>query len=119
MRFLPFVILLFIAACGTPTAIQPVQLSASNVASMKAAVAGETRNPSSATFRGLRTYRTANGDEVLCGEANGQNGFGGYTGFETFYARFRTGAIVVLELNPQNASIACQQAASGTINLTG
>lgn len=46
------------------------------------AAANLLRDPSSAQFRNVRT----DGDGYVCGEINGKNGFGAYSGFSEFYA---------------------------------
>jgi hypothetical protein len=56
---------------------------------IKAQVAAELRDPSSAQFRNIRE-----GTEVACGEVNAKNAFGAYTGFRKFTYR---GGITLLE----------------------
>lgn len=46
------------------------------------AAANLLRDPSSAQFRKVRT----DGKSYVCGEINGKNGFGAYSGFSEFYA---------------------------------
>jgi hypothetical protein len=54
---------------------------------LKAAVAYHMKDPNSAQFRNLYVARNAvNGSELLCGEVNVKNGFGGYVGFTPFAA---------------------------------
>ena len=52
----------------------------------KAAVRQRLREPSSATFKNV-VFRTLQGKApMVCGEVNGKNGFGGYTGYQRFVA---------------------------------
>lgn len=53
------------------------------VAERKAAVVYTLRDPDSAQFRGLVIDTEA---RTLCGQVNGKNAYGGYAGFERFYA---------------------------------
>ncbi len=56
---------------------------------IKAGVAAELRDPSSAQFRNIME-----GTEVACGEVNAKNAFGAYTGFREFTYR---GGITLFE----------------------
>lgn len=50
----------------------------------KATVANQMRDPSSAQFREVREVRQNDGSLAVCGEVNGKNGFGAYSGFQEF-----------------------------------
>lgn len=50
------------------------------IARAKTVVADEMKDPGSAQFRGVFTYR----DLMVCGEVNAKNAFGGYVGFKRF-----------------------------------
>ncbi|HAD84247.1 MAG TPA: hypothetical protein DCG71_05325 [Brevundimonas sp.] len=50
----------------------------------QAAVAAKLRDPSSAQFRNVRHRVAETGADIVCGEVNGKNGFGGYAGFQRF-----------------------------------
>jgi hypothetical protein len=52
---------------------------------MQRLVASRTKDPSSAQFRGVATFHSG-GYPVVCGEVNGKNSLGGYTGFQHFVA---------------------------------
>lgn len=56
---------------------------------IKAGVAAEFRDPSSAQFRNIKE-----GTEATCGEVNAKNAFGAYTGFREFAYR---GGITLFE----------------------
>lgn len=58
----------------------------------KAAAAELLIDPSSAMFRKVRVVRD-HGVVVVCGEINGKNRFGGYTGFQRFWAKGKNGMI--------------------------
>lgn len=51
----------------------------------KEAVAARLFDPKAAEFRNLKAYIDKT-DEVLCGEVNGKNRYGAYTGFNYFVA---------------------------------
>ncbi|HXA23289.1 MAG TPA: hypothetical protein VNW90_13430 [Acetobacteraceae bacterium] len=42
------------------------------------------KDPDSADFEHVDTYRTAKGAYVACGRVNAKNGFGGYNGYQRF-----------------------------------
>ncbi len=50
-----------------------------------AATAGILKDPESARFRNLRVSSYEKG-AVICGEVNGKNSYGGYTGYQPFVA---------------------------------
>lgn len=50
------------------------------------AVSYQLINPASAQFRELKVYPTSGEPKVsVCGQVNGQNRMGGYSGFQNFY----------------------------------
>jgi hypothetical protein len=56
------------------------------MAAYRQAVADSMRDPSSVQFRRLTAVKDPDGTAGLCGDLNAKNGFGGYAGFEPFYA---------------------------------
>jgi len=54
------------------------------VAQAQADVAKTLRDPSSAQFREVIVRRATTGAQIVCGEVNGRNGYGGYAGFQEF-----------------------------------
>lgn len=54
------------------------------VTEAKKAVIRNLKDPDSAKFRNLRTIKTDKGLRLLCGEMNGKNSYGGYTGYVPF-----------------------------------
>lgn len=71
--------------------VQSLPLSPSKLASFKAAVADEMKDPQSVQFRKLKGVKDAKGNEGLCGEINAKNSYGGYIGFKPFYALIGNG----------------------------
>lgn len=53
-------------------------------ANAKRAVASRLKDPGSAQFRNLKRVEQVAGEAAICGEVNGKNSFGGYSGFEEF-----------------------------------
>lgn len=49
-------------------------------------IANQMRDPNSTQFRSLSLRQTIKGRNVVCGEFNSKNEFGGYTGFQPFFA---------------------------------
>jgi hypothetical protein len=72
--------LLALAACQQPDPF----------ADAKAAVAHELKDPESAQFRDLKQY-----GDLICGEVNAKNSYGGYVGFEPFYTQGDTVELAV------------------------
>lgn len=118
---LAFALLAAGCVATTPTSVQPFQPSSGDVATATAAIANLLRDPGSMQTRNIRGYATASGDRIICGEYNSRNGFGGYGGFSAFYVRLLAGGgkKVVADENDSLvlAGYACNQAATGTINL--
>ncbi len=69
-----------------PQGLPPTELTPTIQIAAEQAVAYRLKDPSSAQFRDLRAYRMPTGLLVVCGEINGKNSFGGYTGFSLFAA---------------------------------
>lgn len=66
-----------LSACGiSDTPSQKLEAKA------KAAITLQMRDPASAEFRSVLTFPDKN---LVCGQINGKNSFGGYTGFLEFY----------------------------------
>lgn len=81
------------------------------------------KDPESTKFRRTVTYRSVEGDHIICGEHDAKNGFGGYTGYEKYYFRYRNGLNVIKHVDSssrdyqQLAETACSQAAQGAISV--
>jgi hypothetical protein len=58
----------------------------------KAAIANKLKDPSSAQFRNVRLVKYLDG-EVICGEINGKNSYGGYVGYSDFVADVNSGQL--------------------------
>ena len=55
------------------------------IAAAQQVVRGALKDPESATFRNLRLVYFGEGN-VVCGEVNGKNSYGGYVGYKSFVA---------------------------------
>lgn len=81
------------------------------------------KDPESAKFRRTVTYRSVRGDQIVCGEYDARNSFGGYTGYDQYYFRFRDGALTrhLIDTSQNSyfkpAAQACAAAASGQMPL--
>lgn len=111
MRYTLIIATASLAACVNTISIttEPMTPPTGAVASVKAAIAHDLKDPSSARFREIVAYRTSAGDTIICGEVNAKNSYGAYAGFEPFYSRFRDGQMLVARLD----ALACSEAASG------
>lgn len=58
----------------------------------KALIADTFKDPTTVQFRNLKI--TADG-QVVCGEVNAKNSYGGYNGFKAFYAVWQSGVVRV------------------------
>lgn len=63
-----------------------INVSSQKMKAYQSAVADTLRDPESARFRSVRVIREADGSDALCGELNAKNAYGGYIGYEPFYA---------------------------------
>lgn len=78
-----------LAGCVNPiTETKPVHLSSKSIARIKAAVEYDLIDPESAKFRNIRAVDVVRRDgsvvRTVCGEVNGRNRAGGYSGYEVF-----------------------------------
>src|SRR3546814_18623827 len=69
---------LALSGCADPTPDPKAGL----IARARLAVAAELKDPDSTKFRNLLAYPDKN---LVCGEINGKNSFGAYSGFIDFY----------------------------------
>lgn len=71
---------------------RPVTLSAKQQSEVKEAVKYDLIDPDSASFRNLKgkhmTFDSGTTFVRVCGEVNGKNRMGGYTGFTPFHGEF-------------------------------
>ncbi|CAB4163506.1 hypothetical protein UFOVP814_31 [uncultured Caudovirales phage] len=56
----------------------------------KALIADTFKDPEGVKFRNLRITESG---EFVCGEVNGKNSYGGYTGFKAFYAAWQSSRV--------------------------
>ncbi len=82
------VVSLLLSGCysATEADFQKVSIPAHIEKSARDQVQYALKDPSSAQFRNIRGYSFSGpgGGYVVCGEVNGKNSFGGYTGFQPF-----------------------------------
>lgn len=64
----------------------PKDYKKSSIPTFQKFVADEMRDPESSRFRNVTVVVDANGSDALCGQINSKNAYGGYVGFEWFYA---------------------------------
>ena len=89
-----FAILLAIAACS-PTSSAPRDPNAELLAKAEEGILSQLKDPESAQFRNL----LLNGQNVVCGEVNARNSFGGYSGFSAFWYDSGTGETFLFDPN--------------------
>lgn len=86
-------ILTIVSACGGSTFSEiieskPLQLTAEVDRQIKSSITNDFLDPDSAQFRNIRAVEVslANGSKErrVCGEVNGKNSAGGYTGYDLF-----------------------------------
>ena len=77
------------------------KLFESDEAKVKAAVADKLRDPGSAEFRDITV-----GETIACGEVNGKNGFGAYSGFSKFV--YADGVVLMEPAEPVRFNVADQ-----------
>ena len=61
------------------------------IAEARAAISDTLKDPESAKFRYIVTVPA---ERVVCGEVNGKNSFGAYSGYSRFYYRNGSGHVV-------------------------
>lgn len=105
----------------TEVSVAPGGVSQNTVASVQSTVREMMKDPESAKFRRTETYRTRFGDQIVCGEYDARNSFGGYTGYDMYYFRLRNGQVMVKHVDTsastysKPAAQACGWAAKGQI----
>ncbi|SDZ49364.1 hypothetical protein [Delftia lacustris] len=83
------------------------------IASAKTAVSNGLKDPQSAQFRNVRLVAYQEG-AVVCGEVNGKNSYGGFTGFKRFAATSEAALIDQTSSNQADArSLGIYEACSG------
>ncbi|EDQ05440.1 hypothetical protein DSM14862_02424 [Sulfitobacter indolifex] len=73
---------------------------------IRTTVSENLRDPSSAEIRNV--YKTVNGtDDLICGEVNGKNAYGGYAGFTKFYGtNFKSLGFWLMHIDDAETSVA-------------
>ena len=73
-------------------------LTQAEEATIKAAIVYNMKDPASAMFRNFEGYQMPDGTVKVCGEVNGRNSFGGYTGFQGFTGYLSAGKFTTSEM---------------------
>lgn len=121
--------LLFTAACATvetekmiPVGIAPNPISPGLLEESQKTVRDLMKDPESVKFRHEITYRTRHGDELICGEYDAKNSYGGYNGYTNYYFRYRDGVVLNSAVDTNGlhpmaaiAARACAEMSSGQI----
>lgn len=72
------------------------------------------KDPESTKFKETyQAYKLSNGDIAVCGEVNGKNSYGGYTGYTPYYVRIKNGQVYRMHSMEATGSV-CDQVASGS-----
>lgn len=117
-KSLPIFALITIAGCNTtPMSSQQISAPLTVVESARSYLVQEFKDPPAAMFRSERVYRIGNGDYAVCGEVNGKNSFGAYIGYQPYYVRMSQAGAGKIKHTEWPAQTACNQAASGTIQI--
>jgi hypothetical protein len=104
-----------VSVAKSPPASNTIELA-------KAAISRPLKDPESLKIRNIAGYRTQLGDQIICGEYDAKNSFGGYTGYSTFYVRLRDRVVKSVHQDGDMqyiflAAQACSKAAAGSIPL--
>ena len=73
-------------------------------------VANELRDPSSIMLRDIYIVSDA-GFEIVCGEVNGRNAYGGYAGYTTFYGVYLMNTFIFSDMDDTETDFAALQCA--------
>lgn len=72
------------SVAAAPAKKKQANPNAALIAKARLETTGLLRDPGSAQFRNIRVVQDLLGNNVVCGEINSKNGFGGYGGFVPF-----------------------------------
>ena len=77
--------LLLAVACGSAVAqVRTEALSGEQLAEAEVLIRDALKDPDSAKLRWVYAVHSTSGNTLYCGEVNGKNAFGGFTGFLPF-----------------------------------
>lgn len=82
MKWGSVIVVMFLAGCHWSPGSE-----SSRIREAQEVVARELRDPGSAQFRDVREVELDNGMLAYCGEVNGKNAFGAYSGYRAFVLR--------------------------------
>ena len=72
--------------CLLNTLVLPAGKEAAFITAAREALVRDFKDPASAQFRETKVTRDSEGIPFWCGEVNGKNSYGAYTGFKRFFA---------------------------------
>lgn len=76
-----------LTGCVTAASFYPHEIPRPQIERVKQQLITDMRDPSSAEFRNVRSFAMHDrNDVIVCGELNGKNAYGGYTGYQPFRA---------------------------------
>lgn len=115
-----------LSACVPAIETAEMQVTRASVAqgtinSVQATVREMMKDPESTKFRNTVTYRSRFGDQIVCGEYDAKNSYGGYTGYDSYYFRMRDGVAMAKHVDTsandyyKPAFQACQSASQGKV----
>lgn len=113
---------LLLAAC-LETKDVSVTPAAENDAALQTAsfhMSEQLKDPESLKLRRVSHFRTSEGDDIICGEMDAKNSFGGYNGYTPFYVRIRSNQVQRAFFGADakyNAAAGCKDAAAGLIKV--
>lgn len=83
---------LTLAACAQYETIQRAPVSRAEIAEIQRVTRAGLKDPDAAQFKNIQRINATFTDDTkqtyICGEVNGKNSFGAYTGFRVFKGRF-------------------------------
>ncbi|MGR3615587.1 MAG: hypothetical protein ACU0BB_06060 [Paracoccaceae bacterium] len=103
------------------TTVAPTPKNDTTLAYAKAFMSEHLKDPESLKIRRVQQYRTAEGDDILCGEMDARNSFGGYNGYSAFYVRLQGKTVQRAFFDEDGhyaASSGCKDAQRGVITIS-
>lgn len=86
MRLIAVILLFVLTACGADKKPEPT-LAERDIAEVKRVFLEDALDASSIKFRNLKHREISPGERMVCGEVNGKNRFGGYTGYQQIHGQ--------------------------------
>lgn len=112
-KYLLLASVVFIAGCES-VSTTPIQSAPNFQRIAEDAVRESMKDPESVRFKDTyQAYQLSNGDVAVCGEVNGKNSYGGYTGYTPYYVRIKNGQAYRMHAMEASGSV-CDNMASGS-----